>query len=428
MRFTVLMLVLLLVLVAPFALDWDYSARLKPRLKQKAEQLLAQNGLPDISVDLNYFDARLTGRVAAPEQRVLAGQLVDAISPLRVPEWQNDIRVAPKIHGVVKGEEITLSGWVKDASVRADLLHWVKKFRPDLKIDSSALQVSQRVEHALRARIDGEQTWKPIVDLIDGIRVPPSFSIQRKGEGYAITGCVKTAELHDAMVKAAQENPSGWPVDVTHFTANTTVQSVAFAESMAMADFVRSFFRSPTPGELKMDLRSNPQLKAHATSVMESEWLALLRPITGAARVDMQLTRLPSLYHFPDYKYSSVIPEDMRGHIRTTLASYSVRFDLGSSDIKPEEDGKLRPLVPIMQAAGSQAKFIIAAYADPAGEPGAESQAIQRARAVNVYQRLLLLGADPAQLEMIVFDKLTPDVALTEEVRYNCRKAELLIK
>lgn len=422
------MLVLLVVLVMPFALDWDYSARLKPRLKQDAEQLLEENGLPNISVDLNYFDARLSGRVTTPEQRQLAGRLVGAINPLRVPEWQNDISIVPKIQGVVQGDNITLTGWVKDASVRADLLHWVKTFRPDLKIDSSGLQVSQRVEHAQISSIEGEQTWKPIVDLINAIRIPPSFAIQRHGQAYTITGCVKTQQLHDAIVQAAQENPNRWPVDVTHFTANATVQSAAFAENMAMADFVKSFFRSPTPGEVKMDLRSNPRVSAYATSAMEAEWLALLRPITGASRVEMELNRLPSLYHFPDYKFSSVIPEDMRVHLRTTLASYSVRFDLGSSDLKPEEDAKLTPLVPIIQSAGPQAKFIIAAYADPAGEPGAESQAIQRARAVNVYQRLLVLGADPAQLEMIVFDKLTPNVALTDEVRYNCRKAELLIK
>jgi hypothetical protein len=429
MRFTILLLVLLVIVATPFALDWDYSHRHKPALEAEAEALLAQQGLSNIDVELNYFDAVLTGLVQTPDARKRAGDIVKTVRPLRVADWENKIRITPKLTAEIKGNTINLAGWLPSAEVRAELILGVKAFRPELKINSDALDVSPRVESGEIVKFGASKISKLVADVLNTIRVPPSLKIQRSGQEYRLSGHVKTEELLDSIAQAAQNNPGGWKVNIEALAANKNVNEASFSSGTALADFVRSFFKSPSPGEFSIDLRNGPFIKAYATAAMEAEWLSLLRPITGAAKLRSEITRVPSAYHFPDYKITSTIAPDLVPVLKAALTKATVRFDFGSSDLKPDELPKLEPLLPLLASTGPEARFILAAYADPAGgEPGSETQAIQKARAVAVQKHLTERGVNVSQLEMMVFDRLSPPGALTEDVRFDCRKVELLIK
>jgi outer membrane protein OmpA-like peptidoglycan-associated protein len=428
MRFTILTLILLVAIATLAALDWDYHTRHQPRLEKELAALLEKNGLPGITVKLDYFDATLAGIVPSPGDRKRAGDLIRDQRPVQALDWENTISIVPQVESEITGNRLTLSGWVQSPEIRADLLHHVREFRPELEIDSSKLQTSPRVLAGAKAKIGKEDSYKIIADLVETIRVPPSLSIARRGKTYVLTGHVKTEELRDAIRQAAEDNPGKWEIDSAGLAANRNVNDAPFSTGTALAEFVASFFRSPSPGEFRIDLRTGPYLKAYATAAMEAEWLTLLRPITGAARVKAEINRVPSPYHFPDYPFTSPVEPQLLPLVKMLTRSQIIRFDFGSSELRPDEVVKLGPLVPLLARLGPQVKFIVAAYADPAGEPGAETQAIQRARAVVVNNRLLQMGARPEQLEMMVFDKLSPPGVLSDDVRFDCRRVELLLK
>jgi outer membrane protein OmpA-like peptidoglycan-associated protein len=428
MRFTLFLLIVITSVAALFVLDADYTNVHKARLQTEAEAKLAENGLPGLKVELNYFDALLTGLVKSPADRLKAGDIVRSIKPLRVYDHENKIRITPQLTAKITGNTIKLTGWLSSAEVRAAVTLGVKEYRPELVQDITDLQVSPRVEPGEQVKLGYDMTWKGVVDMLNGIRVPPSLKIRREGDKFVLTGHVKTQALRDLIADAAQSNTGGWQVDATGLAANRNVNDASFSTGTALADFVRSFFTSPSPGEFTIDIRNGPYIKAYATPAMEAEWLALLRPITGAAKVKADISRVPSAYHFPDYKRTSIIPDALQPALKSVLSRAVVRFDFGSSELRQDEVVKLGPVVPLLAAAGERAKFIVAAYADPAGEPGADTQAIQRARAVAVHNRLVQMGVSPQSMEMMVFDKLSPPGALTDDVRFDCRKVELLIK
>jgi hypothetical protein len=428
MRFTIILLILLVVIATPFALDWDFSHRHKPKLEAEAKALLAQQGMPDIKVELNYFDAVLSGLVPSPGDRNRAANIVRSLRPIRVADWENKIRITPKLTAAIQGNSIHLSGWLPSAEVRAELLHGVKEFRPELKVVADDLSVSPRVQSGEQVKFGSTTISKLVYEVLNTIRVPPSLKIKRVGDGFELAGHVKTEQLKASIEEAAKANAGGWKVNTEALAANNNVNEASFSSGTALADFVKSFFQSPSPGEFSIDKRNGPFIKAYATAAMEAEWLSLLRPITGGTKLKSEISRVPSLYHFPDYKITSVIEPSLLPTLKAALARCIVRFDFGSSDLRQDEVVKLGPLVPLIAAAGSEARFILAAYPDPAGEPGDDTQAIQKARAVEVNKRLIQMGVNAAQLEMMVFDKLSPAGALTDDVRFDCRKVELLIK
>jgi outer membrane protein OmpA-like peptidoglycan-associated protein len=123
-----------------------------------------------------------------------------------------------------------------------------------------------------------------------------------------------------------------------------------------------------------------------ATRQLESVWLALLRPVTGAAKVDSKFTLVPSLYHFPGYQIQSKLPPDTLDSLREALRECVIVFEPGSAQIPPLEQAKLATLASTLLAAGPSLGLVIGAHPDPAGPENAEKD-ISKARAEAVLSR-----------------------------------------
>ena len=264
--------------------------------------------------------------------------------------------------------------------------------------------------------------------LLESIRLPASLSITGDGHRYQMKGSLPAAALREAVVEAAEKSGRGLEIDASQLKAHEHVAGAPFAQGTALADFVRSFFNSPMPGSFQIDQRNGPQIKAYATAEMESEWMTLLRAVSGAARVNAEITRVPSIYHFPNYQPESMLEPGVAERLREIFRTQIVFFDSGSSKLKPDEEAKLGPLVEVMAAAGSDLHVIVAGYADVGGEPGTKGAAVQKARAEAVRSKLIRLGATTESLEALPFDAPRPAGAVTDDMRRLTRSVELLIK
>ncbi len=157
---------------------------------------------------------------------------------------------------------------------------------------------------------------------------------------------------------------------------------------------------------------------------MESKWLSLLRPLTGAAKVDARLTLMPSVYHFPGYEVNSKLPPDKLNEVRTALRGQMTQFDTGSTQLTEDAKSRLMMLVPALLAAGPELGLVIGAHPDPAG-PASLEGAIGRQRAEAVAAFLLEQGLPAAELSSVVFD---PVPSGSPSAPFAPRSVEILVK
>lgn len=88
------LLALLLLPLFIYWADWHYHQQLGPELLGQARARLAAPEFAEVRVSLDYLNARLEGRVAAPLQSFNAERLVAAIPGLRIADGDNQLRVA----------------------------------------------------------------------------------------------------------------------------------------------------------------------------------------------------------------------------------------------------------------------------------------------------------------------------------------------
>ncbi len=427
MRFHIVLATLLLILVFAGVLERRFEWHQKPLLLAQAESTLASAQLSGIVVQLDHFDARLSGTCTDPDGREKARELLNQIRGIRVPEWNNHVRVPAKVVAKISDKTITLSGWLPNEALQADLINWVKQFRPELTINDRGLRTSPHVDLGKIVAIAEGRMSEVFADVLAKIRIPPFLSITRDGPRTVIRGRVQSEALAEAITKAAGGSINGRLVTID-ITANKHTPDAAFAKGDATAKFIASFLNSPSPGTFSIDPLNGPQLKAYATAQMESEWLALLRPLSGSARVNTNITRVPSIYHFPDYQPISQLPPGMAESLRSIFQLHPIYFDIGSATLRPEEAIKLGPLVYLINSAGPQASFIIAASADSGGEPGVQNDAIQRARGDAVRVKLAQLGVANTHFEVQVFNAIPNPQLPPDEARRQTRRVEFLIK
>jgi hypothetical protein len=213
-------------------------------------------------------------------------------------------------------------------------------------------------------------------------------------------------------------------VDPSALKASPHVLPAAFAKPDLLTAFVKSFFSVPPPRSFDIQSDGIPHLEGVATRQMESTWLTLLRPVTGAAKVDAHFTLVPSIYHFPGYRVQSKLPPEAIAPLREALRGCVIVFDAGSGRIPPAEQTKLATLAPTLLAAGPALGLVIGAHPDPAGPEKVEKD-IGMARAEAVLSFLVEQGVPAAEIRAVVFDSVpagSPSAPATP------RCVELLIK
>ena len=78
--------------------------------------------------------------------------------------------------------------------------------------------------------------------------------------------------------------------------------------------------------------------------------------------------------------------------------------------------------------AGPAARFVVAGYDEPGGEPGGAGGRLRASRAEAVRSALGQMGVSKEVLEVQGFDAVRSPGVITEEMRRQSRRVELLVK
>lgn len=425
MRFVIVLFALFLLPLLVWAHYEMFRAKMQPRLAKQAKQALIDAGIKRSEVLMDFLDVKIFGLAEDAEARKAAAKSVAAIKGIRFAESENHLVVPARVDfEIIDGVRLNLSGWLPDEKAVRELVKVVSAYRPDLRIDDKKLRIAPFV--MARDKESGELTagHRLVKPILDAIRVPPSFAVEKTKDGYKLKGWLPSEQLRQEIIDAAQSNPGGWTIAFAELRATNYVEEADFTRTSALAAFVRSYFQSPSPGVFSIDAAGIPSLAADATIEMEAEWLALLRPVSGAAKVEARLNRFPSICHLPGYRIESRVIEGTLEPLKAALKQGRIFFDTASAEIKPEEDVKLPPVAAAILACGPGLRLVIGGFTEPGGDP---SPMIQL-RAENVRQKLMELGVAEPQMEIAHFGPLPLESSDLDEQKRLARRIEILIK
>lgn len=424
MRLSLVIFMLILLPVATAVHAWLFCRDNLPALTQEAIKRLNEAGVRDPVVEVRFFDIAVAGEAVDPPSREKAVAAIRALVPLRLKPESDRLFVVANLKAQIDNGMLRLGGWLPPGGEAKAVQRLLSELRPDLKVDATALHIAREVrwpEGVKPPLTVGSVLLKPIVEKL---RVPAELHITCKPESIVLTGLLPDVAVKEEVVAALSEVAGAREVDPSALKASAHVLPTTFAKGQELAAFVREFFSAPPPRSFDIDVEGIPHLEGAATRQMESKWLSLLRPLTGAAKVDARLTLMPSVYHFPGYEVNSKLPPDKLNEVRTALRGQMTQFDTGSAQLTEDAKSRLMMLVPALLAAGPELGLVIGAHPDPAG-PASLEGAIGRQRAEAVAAFLLEQGLPAAELSSVVFD---PVPSGSSSAPFAPRSVEILVK
>jgi len=427
MRTTLLLIGLALIPAFAWILRLDYAHRVGPELREEALAGLKSAGVRGVEVEFDYLYAKLSGQASEPSMRDLAETIVSSLPGIRMAPGGNRIRVQASLKAAISGEALVLSGWLPGLQARNALEKLASRIRPELRVDVSHINLSTHVEIGDPVRMPEGLVPPSFQEILEEIRLPASFSIRREGNLVVMKGTIPTEDLRRKLAECGENGVK--PVDTSHLNMNAHCTRPTFVEGDALATFAAAFLASPSPGDFEISERRGPRLRAHATPAMLASWLALLRPLTGGVKVSIEVTEVPSAFHFPDYRPLSKIPKELDRPLRQLLRQNGVTFSQGSAEIDSASALKIGMLASAITAAGPEAHFIVAGYGDEQFEPGSTGMIrVQRTEAVR--NRLVSHGIPEELLESSLFNAVRPsgESIVQEDRQQAARRVELLVK
>lgn len=429
MRLGILICGLMLIPAFAVVLEWRFQWQQKPQIEQQARTLLDQGGLTNVTLELDHFRGVLKGICLDPAGRDQAVALIRRLPfPVQLDESSNQVRMPARVTARFEGQDLHLTGWLDREDSRLELTKLAREFRPELAIHDQEIVLTPYAVLGPPTTIDGLQTHAAFAGFLESIRPTTTLSITPENGFLRIKGCLPSEKLRLAVIGAIEASPWQWPMEASKLISNPHGTAVPFTKGGALAAFLRSYYDTPAPGSFSIDLRTGPKLKAVATPAMEARWRTLLLPLSGATRVQPEFTIVPSDAHLPGYKPVSPIAPEVLERLQSLLRLLPVHFERGSAQLAPLEQVKLGPLVFAIQQAGPEARFIVAGYEEPGSEPGGAGGRLRTARAEAVVQALTQLGVPREVLLPQGFDAPRPPGVITEEMRRDSRRAELLVK
>ncbi len=423
MRLSLVFFMLILLPVAAAVHAWLFCRDNLPALSQEAVKRLKDAGVRDPVVDIRFFDIAVTGEAPDPDSRKKALQAIRSLVPLRLQPGADRLHVLAGLNARLDSNTLHLTGWLPEGDEIENVRQLLAELRLDLTLNTQALHTAPEVRWAEGTKpplTASSPLLKPVLDML---RVPAELHISAKDDAILLSGLLPATALKHELVSALAEVAGARVVDPSALKASPHVLTASFARPESLAAFVSSFFQAPPPRSFDISGDGIPHLSGLATRQMESQWLALLRPVTGSAKVDARLTFLPSTYHFPGYQPRSAIPPATLEAVRGSLRDAAIHFETGSSQIPAEEQTKLTALAPVLLSAGPALGIIVGAHPDPAGPDGVEKE-IGRARAQAVMSFLIDQGV-PANFDVVVFDPVPASSAGAPAMP---RTVELLIR
>ncbi|MBB5031845.1 OmpA family protein [Prosthecobacter vanneervenii] len=424
MRLKLLLFMLILLPMATGVHAWLFCRDNLPVLTQVAMERLKAAGVRDPVVELRFFDLAVSGEAPDPAARQRALASMRTLVPLRLRPGAEHIVVRASLSGRLEGGTLHLSGWFPQGDEIKKLSRLLADLRPDLKLDTKELHTSAEVSWPEGVKLPLTTTGPMLKPLIDTLRVPAELHIRATEEAIVLSGLLPDITLKAELVAALAEAAAGRVVDPAGLKASPHVLPASFAKPHELAAFVGGYFRVPGPRSFDILSDGIPHLRGTATRQLESVWLALLRPVTGAAKVDVQFTLVPSVYHFPGYHPLSKISPEALKPLRESLHASTILFDAGSASLPPQEQTKLALLAPALLAAGPALGLVIGAHPDP-GAPLAAEKALGQARAEAVLSFMVQQGVPAADISATVFDSVP---AGSPSAPASPRSVELLVK
>ncbi len=424
MRLSLLFFMLILLPVATGVHAWLFCRENLPALTQEAIARLKAAGVRNPVVDVRFFDIAVTGEAPDPASRQKALAAIRALGPLRLQPGAERIHILASLSAKLDQNTLRLSGWFPDGDEINHVHDLLADLRPDLVINEDELRSSTEVRWPEGIKPPLTASSALLKPIIDTLRVPAELHIRAKDDAFVLSGLLSDTALKEDLVATLAEVAGARVVDPSALKASPHVLPAAFAKPDLLTAFVKSFFSVPPPRSFDIQSDGIPHLEGVATRQMESTWLTLLRPVTGAVKVDAHFTLVPSIYHFPGYRVQSKLPPEAIASLQEALRGCVIVFDAGSSRIPPAEQTKLATLAPTLLAAGPALGLVIGAHPDPAGPEKVEKD-IGMARAEAVLSFLVEQGVPAAEIRAVVFDSVpagSPSAPATP------RCVELLIK
>lgn len=424
MRLKLLLFMLVLLPMATGVHAWLFCRENLQQLTQEAVARLKAAGVRSPVVDVRFFDLAVAGEAPDPAARQRALASLRTLVPLRLKTGAEHILVRASLAARLEGDTLHLNGWFPEGDEIKNVRRLLAELRPDLKLNSSELRTSADVrwpEGTKPPLTAGSAMLKP---LIETLRVPAELHIRATGDAIVLSGLLPDTVLKAELVAGLAEAAAGRVVDPAALKVSPHVLPAAFAKPQQLAAFVSGYFSVPGPRSFDIQSDGTPHLHGMATRQLESVWLALLRPVTGAAKVDAQFTLVPSVYHFPGYRPQSKVSPEVLKPLRESMRACTIFFDAASATIPPQEQTKLALLAPTLLAAGPAVGLVIGAHPDPSA-PGAVEKALGQARAEAVLSFLVQQGVPAADISATVFDSVP---AGSPSAPASPRSVELLVK
>lgn len=424
MRLSLFFLMLILLPVAAVAHAYFIAFYKLPDLRLEVLHILEKAGIREPKVDLAFLDIDIAGEAASPQAHREVVESIRRIGPLRLKPGADRLHVNASVKGNLHENRLRVSGWLPEEKDTAILRSILAELRPDLTLDTTDLLHAPEVRWPADFKAPLDATNPILAPILDTLHVPAELKVEFKEETILLSGMLPAGGLKEEIVSVLAGDSGASVVDPAGLKASPHVKAAPFAKRKLLAAFLGSFFAAPPPRSFEIRDQGRPKITGTATRKLESEWLALLRPVTGAAKVDSQLVLLPSLFHLPGYKARSQIPAATLDQLRDVLRNMMVIFDEGSSRIPPIDQTKLAALAPSLLNAGPALGLVIGGHPDPLGDSGAET-ALAKSRAEAVLSFLIEQGVPGADISAVAFEPVPADSPAAPQ---QPRSVEILVK
>ena len=401
MRFTVILIMLVLIPIMIVMHVWDYLENGQLRLVDQASAILKKHGVHGSTVDVRFLDLSVTGDAEDETSLEAASLELSELGPLRLVS--NRLSILTKVRARLSQETLTIDGWMADQDTADSLRGLLLKLRPDLKLETDQLKISKYVRWPEGEKLPLEETSPMLKPIIAALRVPAALEIRRQDGKLVATGILPTLELKEAIQETLNQPSHGLATDVSQLRVTNHLLPGPLTRPETILPFLRSFFSTPSPGEFRLLPSQNPHLKADTTRALESAWLNMLRPVTGSMRVDLQLVQHPSIFHFPGRRIQTALPEEVLQNVSNLITQDFIPFAPGSSLLSAEMRTHLTALVPSLLAAGPALRLVVGGHPEPNGNLQVEAD-LARQRAEQVRSFLIEQGAPCKEILAMAFD------------------------
>ncbi|MFN7565431.1 MAG: OmpA family protein [Prosthecobacter sp.] len=423
MRLSLFFLMVILLPVAAVSHAYFIAFHRLPLLRQEVLGLLEKAGVQSPKVDLAFLDIDIAGEAPSPQVHRQVVESIRRIGPLRLKPGADRLHVNASVKSSLVGKRLRVTGWLPEQKDVEKLKTILAELRPDLTMETTDLQHAPEVRWPADFKLPLDAANPFLGPILDHLRIPAELKVEFKDGTLLLTVMLPSGGLKEEIIAALSGDSGASEIDPSALVASPHVKAAPFAKKKVLAAFLASFFAAPPPRSFEIKEQGRPRLTGIATRKLESEWLTLLRPVTGAAQVDSQLVLLPSLYHDPAYQPRSPLPPELIQQLRDVLREVVIAFESGNT-IPPLDQTKLSALAPSLLAAGPALGLIIGGHPDPLGD-AAQENAIAKSRAEAVLSFLIEQGVPATDITAVAFEPVPPGSPAAPAMP---RSVEILVK